>query len=42
MKRLEKEGKENKKVVHSEFDTDDDMEMQLKNTNDGKAEGKFE
>ena len=37
---MEKEGQENKKVIHMEFDTDDDVEEQLKNTNDGKAEGK--
>ena len=29
-----------KKVIHMEFDTDDDMEEQPKNANDVKAEGK--
>ena len=29
-----------KEVRHIEFDMDDDVEVQLKNTNDGKAEGK--
>ena len=28
------------KVIHMEFDMDDDVEEQPKNTNDGKAEGK--
>ena len=37
---MEKEGYENKKVIHMEFDTDDDMEEQPKKANDGKAEGK--
>ena len=27
-------------VIHMEFDTDDDVEEQPKNANDGKAEGK--
>ena len=31
-----------KKVIHMEFHMDDDMEEQLKNTNDGKAEGKVQ
>ena len=29
-----------KEVIHIEFDMDDDMEVQPKNANDGKAEGK--
>ena len=29
-----------KKVIHMEFDMDDDMEEQPKNANDEKAEGK--
>ena len=29
-----------KKVIHMEFDMDDDVEEQPKNTNDVKAEGK--
>ena len=32
--------KNTKKVIHMEFNMDDDMEEQPKNTNDGKAEGK--
>ena len=31
-----------KEVIHIEFDTDDDMEMQPKNANDGNAEGKVQ
>ena len=31
-----------KKVIHMEFDMDDDMEEQLKNANDGNVKGKFE
>ena len=34
--------KNTKKVIHMEFDTDDDMEEQLKNANDVKAEGKVQ
>ena len=29
-----------KKVIHMEFDMDDNMEEQPKNANDGKEEGK--
>ena len=29
-----------KEVIHIEFDVDDDVEMQPKNANDRKAEGK--
>ena len=29
-----------KKVIHMEFNMDDDVEEQPKNANDGKAEGK--
>ena len=35
-----KKMKKTKKVIHMEFDTDDDVEVQPKNANDGKAEGK--
>ena len=31
-----------KEVIHIEFDMDDDVEVQPKNTNDGKAEGKVQ
>ena len=31
-----------KEVIHIEFDIDDDVEMQPKNANDGKAEGKVQ
>ena len=31
-----------KKVIHMEFDMDDDVEEQLKNANDVKAEGKVQ
>ena len=29
-----------KEVIHNEFDLNDDMEVQLKNANDGNTEGK--
>ena len=35
-----KKTKNTKNIIHMEFDTDDDMEEQLKNTNDVKVEGK--
>ena len=31
-----------KEVIHIELDTDDDVEMQLKNANDRKAQGKVQ
>ena len=31
-----------KEVIHIEFDMDNDVEMQLKNANDRKVEGKVE
>ena len=34
--------KKHKKIIHMEFNTDDDVEEQLKNANDGKAEGKVQ
>ena len=34
-----KKTKNIKKVIHMEFDMDDDMEEQLKNANDGKTVG---
>ena len=37
---MEKEDQEHKEIIHMEFDTDDDVEEQLKNANDVKAEGK--
>ena len=39
-KQWKKKTKNTKKVIHMEFDTDDDVEEQLKNANDGEAEGK--
>ena len=40
-KEWKKKTKNMKKVIHMEFNTDDDdVEEQLKNANDGKAEGK--
>ena len=39
-KERKKKTKNTKKVIHIEFDTDDDMEEQLKNANDVKTEGK--
>ena len=39
-KEWKKKAKKTKEVIHIEFDTDDDMEVQPKNANDGKAEGK--
>ena len=39
-KEWRKKAKKMKKVTHMEFATDDDMENQPKNANDGKAEGK--
>ena len=41
-KEWEKKTKNTKKVRHLEFDTDDDMEEQPKDANDGKAEGKVQ
>ena len=38
--RTAKENQEHKKVIHMEFDMDDDMEEQPKNANDVKMEGK--
>ena len=35
-----KKTKNTRKIIHMEFDTDDDVEEQLKNANDVKAEGK--
>ena len=35
-----KKTKNTRKIIHMEFDTADDVEEQLKNTNDVKAEGK--
>ena len=32
---------DSRKIIRMEFDTDDDVEDQLKNANDSKAEGKF-
>ena len=37
---MKKKAKKMKEVIHIEFDTDDDMEVQPKNANDGNAEGK--
>ena len=37
-----KKAKNTRKIIHLEFNTDDDMEEQPKNANDVKAEGKFE
>ena len=31
-----------KEVIHIEFNMDDDVEVQLKNANDGKTEGKVQ
>ena len=39
-KEWKKKTKNMKKVIHMEFDMDDDMEEQPKNTNDAKVEGK--
>ena len=39
-KERKKKTKNTKKVIHMEFNMDDDMEEQLKNANDVKAEGK--
>ena len=39
-KEWKKKAKKMKEVTHIEFDMDDDVEMQPKNANDGKAEGK--
>ena len=39
-KEWKKKAKKTKEVIHIEFNMDDDMEMQLKNANDRKAEGK--
>ena len=41
-KEWKKKTKNTKKVIHMEFDMDDDVEEQPKNANDGKAEGKFD
>ena len=41
-KEWKKKTKKTKKVIHMEFDTDDNMEEQPKNANDGKAEGKVQ
>ena len=35
-----KKATKTKKIIHIKFDMDDDVEGQLKNTNDGKAEAK--
>ena len=40
LERMEKEDQEHEKDIHTEFDMDDDVEEQLRNANDGKAEGK--
>ena len=37
---MEKEDQEHKKIIHMEFDMDDDVEEQPKNANDVKSEGK--
>ena len=37
-----KMAKKTKEVLHIEFNTDDDVEGQPKNTNDGKQKGKFD
>ena len=39
-KEWKKKAKKMKDVIHIEFDSDDDEEVQLKNANDGNAEGK--
>ena len=39
-KEWKKKVKKTKEVIHIEFDSDDDVEVQLKNANDGNAEGK--
>ena len=36
-----KKGEKMKEVIHIEFNTDDDVEMEPKNANDGKQKGKF-
>ena len=41
-KEWKKKAKKMKKVIHMDFDTDDDVEEQLKNANDAKAEGKVQ
>ena len=38
-KEWNKKAKKTNKVIHMEFDMDDDVEEQPKNANDGKAEG---
>ena len=40
-KEQKKKTKNMKKVIHMEFNMDDDVEEQPKNANDGKAEGKI-
>ena len=39
---MKKEDQKHKKIIHMEFNTDDDMEEQPKNANDVKAEGKVQ
>ena len=39
---MEKVDQEHEKIIHMEFDMDDDVEEQLKNANDVKAEGKVQ
>ena len=39
-KEWKKKAKKTKEFIHIEFDTDDDVEVQLKDANDGNAEGK--
>ena len=39
-KECKKKAKKMKEVIHIEFDMDDDVEVQPKNANDRKAEGK--
>ena len=41
-KEWKKKAKKTKEVIHIEFDMDDDVEVQLKNANDRKAEGKVQ
>ena len=41
-KEWKKKGKKTKEVIDIEFDTDDDVEVQLKNANDGNTEGKVQ
>ena len=40
-KEWKKKAKKIKEVIHIEFNTDNDEDVQLKNANDGKQKGKF-